>query len=64
MLGAPANLEHLLGVVVEGVQGLAQIPQIMQRYLKVAAPPQSSAVPSQSQHEEDASLHFNCCHFH
>ena len=45
MLGAPADLEHLLGVMVEGVQGLAQIPQIMQRYLKVAAPPQLSAAP-------------------
>ena len=39
MLGAPADLEHLLGVVVECVQGLAQIPQIMQRHLKSAPLP-------------------------
>ena len=45
VLGAPADLKHLFGVVVECVQGLAQIPQIMQRYLKVAVSPQSSAVP-------------------
>ena len=26
VLGAPTDLEHLLGVVVECVQGLAQVP--------------------------------------
>jgi len=33
ILGAPANLKDLLRVVVKGVQGLAQIAEIMQRHL-------------------------------
>ena len=48
MLGAPADLKYLLGVMIKRVQGLAQIPQIMQRYLTRAVLPQSSAVPEQS----------------
>ena len=33
ILGAPADLENLLRVVVEGVQRLAQVAQIVQRHL-------------------------------
>jgi len=33
ILGAPANLKDLLRMVVKGVQGLAQIAEIMQRHL-------------------------------
>lgn len=33
ILGAPADLEDLLGVMVKRMQGLAQIPKVMQRHL-------------------------------
>ena len=51
VLGAPADLKHLFGVVVECVQGLAQIPQIMQRHLKSAPPPPHHHLLSQGNTE-------------
>ena len=56
VLGAPADLEHLLGVVVEGVQGLAQIPEIMQRHLALQHSHLACKCVSDKEHMSSASL--------